>query len=114
MNQVNKLIEQLSTSIVLNHKYVLVGNHKQGNIEMKKMLSVFKDIKKLGGMEDLLQLINSDIPEIAVFAASMCLKYNPEKCLPILERFAHQDIRITSSEAGQVLKYWQNGTWNLG
>jgi hypothetical protein len=41
------------------------------------------------------------------------MKYNPEKCLEVLENAAKTDSGLLGFEAEYAIKNWKNNNWNI-
>jgi hypothetical protein len=113
MKSIKDLIIEFSDRAINYHKFGIEGDYKHGNAEIKKINKVYESIKKQEGMEDLLQLIYSDIPEISSLAATYCMKYNSEKCLAILNKLSKENIPFISFEVKHAIKNWENGEWYI-
>ncbi|RFS26230.1 hypothetical protein DVR12_00110 [Chitinophaga silvatica] len=114
MKEIKDLIKDFSDATILQHQYTLNADYKRGNIEARRIDNIFQKIKSQGGMEELLQLIYSDIPEIAVMASTYCMRYNPEKCLQVLEEISVKKLKYTSLGAEYAIKNWKSGNWHIG
>ncbi len=113
MKDIKDLLEEFSQLAIDGHKFTLDGNYKQRNKIAKKTVKVYEEIKKQGEQEELLQLIYSDIPEVASLSAVYCLRYNPEKCLVVLQKLSKQNIPFISSGAVYAIRNWNNNEWYI-
>ena len=113
MKEIKDLVKEFSQRAIEHHKYSLEGNYKRGNTEIKKINIVYNSIKEQGNIKELLQLIYSDLPEVACLAATYCMKFNPEKCLAVLDRLSKEDTSLIGFSAECTIKNWKNGEWYI-
>lgn len=108
-------IKKFSEHAINHHKYTQEGDWKKGNIEIKKINSIYKNIKKEGNeaLEKLLELIYSDKPEVSALAATYCMSFNPDKCLAVLKKLSEKNIPHISFAAKQAVQNWNNGEWYI-
>lgn len=73
-DEINKFTEHA----INHHRYTLEGDWIRGNIEIKKINLIFESIKKQGTekQEEFLTLIQSDIHEVSLLAATYYMTFN--------------------------------------
>lgn len=113
MKKIKDLIKEFSFGATMHYKFSLEGNYKQGNIEIKKINKIYDLIKMQNGLNELLELIHSDVPEVSSLAATYCMKFNPEKCLSVLEKLSEEEIPLISFSAKHAIENWKNNKWYI-
>lgn len=113
MKEIKDLIKEFSQRAIEHHKCTLEGDYKRGNTEIKKINIVYNSIKEEGNLEELLPLIYSDLPEVACLAATYCMKFNPEKCLAVLDKLSKEDTTLIGFSAEYAIQNWKNGKWYI-
>lgn len=113
MKDIKDLVAEFSSRAVNHHRFSLEGDYKNGNSEIKKINKIFESIKAQKGMNDLLQLIYSDIPEVASLSAAYCMRYSPNKCLSVFEKLSKDNIPLISFEAKYAIQNWNNNQWYI-
>ncbi|WP_291529130.1 hypothetical protein [Bacteroides sp. UBA939] len=113
MKGVKDLVEEFRQRAIKHYKYSLEGDYKHGNAEIKGINKVYAAIKKQEELEELLQLIYSDTPEVVSLAATYCMKFSPEKCLEALNKLFKEDIPLISSGAKYAIQNWNNNKWYI-
>jgi hypothetical protein len=113
MSEILEMIEEFSQRAINHHKFGLEGDYKRGNAEVKKINKVYKTIKIQGGMEELLKLVDSNVPEVASLAATYCMRYDSEKCIAKLKELSMEEIPLISFEAKHAIRNWNNGEWYI-
>jgi hypothetical protein len=109
----NDLIGEFRQRAIEHHNFGLEGDYKRGNAGVKRINIIYDSIKKQEGLNELLQLIYSDIPEVASLAATYCMKFNPEKCLSVFEKLSKENIPLVSFGAECAIMNWKNNEWNI-
>lgn len=113
MKEIKDLVKEFSQRAIEHHKCSLEGDYKRGNTEIKKINIVYNSIKEQGNLEELLQLIYSDLPEVACLAATYCMKFDPEKCLAVLDKLSKEDTSLIGFSAEYAIKNWNEGKWHI-
>jgi hypothetical protein len=107
------LIEGFSKHASLQQTFMLEGNWRKANEQIKKINSIFEKIKAIGAREELLKLIESEKPEVAILAATYSMKYNPERCLAKMEELHRLQIPHISSHAMYAIQNWKSNEWYI-
>jgi SepF-like predicted cell division protein (DUF552 family) len=113
MKEIKDLLKEFSQRAIEHHKYTLEDDYIRVNSETRKINIVYNSIKEQENLEELLQLIYSDLPEVACLAATYCMKFNPEKCLAVLDKLSKEDTSIIGFSAEYAIKNWKNGEWYI-
>ncbi len=113
--KVLKLIKDFSDSAVRQFQFTREGNWRKGNMQVKKMNETYHKLKEIGeeGIQALLALTGSELPEVASLAAVYGMRFDPEKCLAILKKIADGNIPLLSSESSQAIENWENKEWYI-
>lgn len=116
MKSINSLLENFCQCVIDHQKYTQEGDWKKGNAEIKKIIKIHTLIKGQGieAQKKLLELIYSDNPAIASFAALYSMRFCPNECLAVFENLAKRNIPLISLDASYAIKNWQNNNWDIG
>lgn len=108
-------INKFSEYAINHHKYTQEGDWKKGNVEIKKINTIYKSIKKEGNeaLGKLLELIYSDKPEVSALAATYCMRFSSDKCLAVLKKLSEKNITHISFAAKQAIENWNNNEWYI-
>ncbi len=110
-----KEIEDFIKHAINHYKYTLEGDWKKGNVEIKKINTIYESIKKQGteAQNELLELIYFDKPEVSLLSATYSMTFNPIECLTILKELSKKNIPHISSASKQAIQNWNNNEWYI-
>jgi len=114
-NKINNYIIEFEKSAINHFKYTQEGDWEKANFEIKKINSVYKEIKQLGhfGRSKLLSLIFSDKAEVSSMAATYSMRFDPQKCLDVFKLLSEKNIPHISSAATQAIENWNSNEWYI-
>ena len=86
------LLNEFERCAISQHDYTKSGDWQLGNAEIRKINDVYKKIREEGkiAQEQLLNLVDSNVPAVAVLAATYSMKFDPIRCLEVLKRLSLQ------------------------
>jgi len=107
-------VEEFADGVEGQAKAVLTSDVQKGTECAHRYMAAVRSLQRLGneGRDALATLLNDRRSEVRVQAASYLLKYSGEQARLVLEREA-SGRGFTAFTALQVLKRWNEGTWNL-
>jgi hypothetical protein len=112
---IDEVINKFKEHAIMHYKYTIDGDWKKGNVEIKKINSIYKSIKVYGieAQKKLLELIYSEIPEVASLAATYSMTFCPDECLSILLKISERDIPHISTASKYAIQNWNNKEWYI-
>lgn len=113
MDNIDKLICSFQQEIKVQHEATLEGDYKRNNLSVKVSHKIFKKLRKLDKVQELLPLLDSKHPEIRVSSAVYCLPIAEEKCLNTLEEIRDGNYKILSLGAEYAINNWLNKEYYL-
>jgi hypothetical protein len=109
-----ELAEEFAQNVSAQTDAIWNGDARTGNKHARRYVAAFKKLCHHGdtGRDALAALLEHPRMDVRVKAAIYLLSERPAQALPVLEEAAKSKGMIPF-EASQVLKYWNEGTWNL-
>jgi hypothetical protein len=107
-------VEQFASNVAEQTDAIWRGDAKTGNRHAKRYLAAFDKLRARGdaGRDALVPLLTHPRMDVRVKAAAYLLRYRTAEAKAVLEDAAKQEGMIPFI-ASQVLKNWEQGTWNL-
>jgi hypothetical protein len=108
------LVNEFSTHVAAQTDAIWQGNARTGNKHAKRYLAAVDKLLSQGdaGRDALSVLLAHPRMDVRVKAAAYLLRHRPEEAKAVLEEAARSEGMIPFI-ASQVLKNWEQGTWNL-
>ena len=109
-----KILNVFIEASIKHNAAIMQGDWKTANLQAKRIHKSFLEIINIGryGREALLKFVDHTDPSVAAMAATYSLKYNAEKSLSVLRKIS-KDPGLIGLRAGQSIKNWESGTWEL-
>ena len=109
-----QLVEEFAANVAEQTDAIWRGDSKTGNRHAKKYLAAFDKLRAHGdaGRTALVSLLAHPRMDVRVKAAAYLLRYRTAEAKGVLEEAAKSEGMIPFI-ATQVLKNWEEGTWNL-
>jgi hypothetical protein len=109
-----KLAQKFAREVEHQTEAIRRGDARTGNKHAKGYLDAFKQLRDSGnpGREALVPLLAHERADVRVMAATFLLRYCTEEALKVLEAAARND-GLAAFGAGQAIKRWNEGKWNL-
>jgi hypothetical protein len=108
------IAEEFARNVAAQTDAIQRGDSKGGNKCARRYTAAYKKLRDHGdaGRDALAVLLTHPRMDVRVYAAVFLLSDRPAQARPVLEDAAKGE-GIIPFEASQVLKYWEEGTWNL-
>jgi hypothetical protein len=108
------LVEQFAHHVAAQTDALWQGDSKLGNKHARQYIAAFEKLRAHGdtGRDALASLLTHPRMDVRVKAASYLLRHRTNEALRVLEDAAKSEGMIPFI-ASQVLKNWEEGTWNL-
>lgn len=112
--RIKKIIADYKAAVIKEHEFGLEGDYRKANVQSIRIGTLFEAIIEAGdyAREALLDLVDDDNMNVAAFAATHSLKYNPKRCKAVLKRISKESGMI-GFEAKGALKRWKEGDPNF-
>jgi hypothetical protein len=109
-----ELVEQFAQHVAAQTDAIWNGDSKRGNKHAKQYISACDKLLAHGnaGRDALASLLTHPRMDVRVMAAAYLLRYRTTEAKRVLEDAAKSEGMIPFI-AAQVLKNWEDGTWNL-
>lgn len=114
MMALNTLVQEFVEGVLGQKQALAEQDADLGNLFANKYIRAWRQLRSYGdeGREALAVLLNDVRVDVRVMAAGFLLKYRTTEAMAIL-REAEEGHGIASLDAQQVLRRWQEGTWQL-
>jgi len=113
-NQIQKWVAQFLDEVIQQTECLRQGDPRTGNKHAKRYIAAWKRLCEIGdqGRDALVPLLTHSRADVRATAAAFLLRHKTECAIQVLQSEA-SGSGLTAFEAGQTLKRWQEGTWNL-
>jgi hypothetical protein len=113
-DQITQLVKIFSQSVAAQTNAIQNGDHKVGNKHAKDYINAFLKLREFGdsGREALAELLNHHRGDVRILAAAYLLRYKTVEALRVLREESFGE-GIVAFEAGEAIKRWEEGDWNL-
>jgi hypothetical protein len=114
MKKLDELVAQFADNIGLQNGYMRAGDARKGNQHARKIVKAFESLCERGdeGRNALKELFDDPRTDVRATAACFLLRYCTEEAEKVLLEISTLD-NFTGFEAGECLKRWREGTWEL-
>jgi hypothetical protein len=112
--KIDDLVAEFARSVMAQDQEISAGNPRKGNAHAKRYFAAFDRLRAHGdvGRDALAILLSHEDPGVRVIAATFLLRHCQERARAVLEAEARGSGMVAFS-AGQALKRWDEGTWQL-
>ena len=110
----DQLVEEFVVNVAAQTECIWNGDFRKGNRHAKKYLTAFDKLRVHGdvGRTALAGLLVHPRMDVRVKAAAYLLRYRTDDAKKVLEEAVKSEGMIPFI-AAQVLKNWEEGSWNL-
>lgn len=115
MKDLAKLVEEFRTNVTAQTDAIWAGDARTGNKHAKRYIRAFEALRAIGdeGRDALVPLMSKTQPsDVRATAAAFLLRYRHDEARRVLTEIARGEGLI-SFEAGEALKRWAEGAWQL-
>ena len=114
MKSAEYYVRQFEESCVAQISAIKEGNIELGNKHAKRYGRAFEALRALGdpGRDALVPLMRHPQPEVREMAAVCLLRYRHAEARTVLQELSKGE-GLVAFGAGQALKRWDEGTWQL-
>jgi hypothetical protein len=114
MTRTEKLIQQFAHHVAAQTDAIRQGDPKTGNQHAQQYIRAVKALQNLGdqGRNALVPLMHEGRDDVRAMAAAFLLRHRNDEARRVLEDLACGE-GIVAFEAGEALKRWEEGTWQL-
>jgi hypothetical protein len=108
------LVAQFAQHVAAQTDAIWQGDSKLGNKHARQYIAAFDKLRAHGdaGRDALASLLTHPRMDVRVKAAAYLLRHRTDEAMRVLEEAAKSEGMIPFI-AAQVLKNWEEGTWNL-
>jgi hypothetical protein len=112
VTKLEKLATEFADRVAAQTECLERGEH--GNRHARRMIRIFEILRAVGdeGRDALVPLLDSPRRDVRVKVAALLLRHRTERCLAVLREIARGDD-MPAFGAGEALKRWDEGTWQL-
>jgi hypothetical protein len=112
--KIDDLVAEFARSVVAQEEEISAGNSRKANAHAKRYLAAFDRLRAHGdaGRDALAILLSHEDPRVRIVAAAFLLRHCQARARAVLEAEANGS-GMTAFSAGQALKRWEEGTWQL-
>jgi len=108
----DKLIEWFTRAAIAHAHAIEEMDELDAATQVTSLNRYFAALKKEGGIEPLLELVDHPHPAVSGMAAVYCMRDAPERCTAQLSKLAKLPGML-GFRAEAALKRWQAGEWSL-
>ncbi|MBW3623782.1 MAG: DUF2019 domain-containing protein [Armatimonadetes bacterium] len=111
---IEQLVESFAVNVAAQNEAIMEGNSRKSNKHANQLLAAFDALCEMGsgGREALSILLQHPRPDVRATSACFLLRYKTEEALTVLEEVSKMP-GLAGFEAGECIKRWQEGTWQL-
>lgn len=112
METIEKLKEQFIDFCLKQESARNEGCGKKSNYYHKKIVNLYKQIKKLGYLDIFKSLLDYENENVQIWAAVFCLRICPKEVKAVLNNLKKSSNPMTSIEARSILESFNDKIWD--
>jgi len=114
MTQIEKLVREFAVNVEAQTDAIRRGDPKAGNKHAKRYIRAFEELRELGdeGRDALVPLMSRGRDDVREMAAACLLRHRTDEARRVLQELAQGEGFVAFS-AGEALKRWEEGSWQL-
>ncbi len=114
MKSAEEFVQVFAEAVAAQTRAIGEGDARTGNKWADKYIGAFAQLRKMGdeGRDALAVLFHHHSADVRTAAAAFLLRHRHEEAVAVLEDAA-QGVGLAAFEAGEALKRWEEGAWQL-